>query len=185
MKIKFYIKTQDGFIMVTTIVFMVISLSFISVYYVWVGNKNRQLEFRIASTKAHYNAESGIAIDGYPTMVSSDIEVDTTLNINQKLTSNFYGNEISMGTYRDPSIDFPPPSLLGNLRIATAIGKSTINSPTSSVDVERISYLVGVPPSLGEHTDLILSELGYNRKKIKQLHSDGVVFSTKNSNSNS
>ena len=62
MNIKYHIKVQDGFVMVTTIVFMVISLSFISVYYTWVGIKNRQLEFRIASARAFYNAEAGIAI---------------------------------------------------------------------------------------------------------------------------
>ena len=64
------------------------------------------------------------------------------------------------------------------------IGRRKIINVAYKINPSKAS-LSGVPPSLGEHTDLILSELGYNRKMIKQLHSDGVVFSTKNSNSNS
>ena len=64
------------------------------------------------------------------------------------------------------------------------IGRRKIINVAYKISPSKAS-LSGVPPSLGEHTDLILSELGYNRQKIKQLHSDGVVFSTKNSNSNS
>ena len=39
------------------------------------------------------------------------------------------------------------------------------------------AFLSGVPPSLGEHTELILSELGYSTEKIKKLYSDKVVYS--------
>ena len=34
------------------------------------------------------------------------------------------------------------------------------------------AFLSGVPPSLGEHTELILSELGYSTEEIKKLYSD-------------
>ena len=39
------------------------------------------------------------------------------------------------------------------------------------------AFLSGVPPSLGEHTELILSELGYSTEEIKKLYSDKVVYS--------
>ena len=39
------------------------------------------------------------------------------------------------------------------------------------------AFLSGVPPSLGEHTELILSELGYSTEEIKKLFSDKVIYS--------
>ena len=56
-----------------------------------------------------------------------------------------------MGTYIDPSISFAPPSNQGNLRIASSIGRTTIDYPSGPVSIERVSYLVGRPPSLGKY----------------------------------
>ena len=145
------IKNQDGFIMVTTIVFMVISLALIYSYYSWVEIKTRQLDYRIANAKAFYNAEAGIAFDGYANLISASIEADTTLNINEKLSREYDGSRINMGNYYEPSVQFDQ-SDIGILRIAKVIGKATANSPRSqSVDVEKISYLIGRLPSLGKY----------------------------------
>tara|TARA_B100000749_G_C18432110_1_gene468380 strand:+ start:500 stop:1723 length:1224 start_codon:yes stop_codon:yes gene_type:complete len=56
------------------------------------------------------------------------------------------------------------------------VGKRKIVNVAYKIKPSKAS-ISGSPPSLGEHTELILSDLGYSKKRIKELYSDGVVFS--------
>jgi crotonobetainyl-CoA:carnitine CoA-transferase CaiB-like acyl-CoA transferase len=48
----------------------------------------------------------------------------------------------------------------------------TLGSP---IRVPGESFAVRSAPSLGQHTDVILSSLGYAKGEIDQLHKEGVV----------
>ena len=48
-----------GFILPTALFFMVSSLTIVTVYFSWLHTKKNQLEYRIAVSRATYNAESG------------------------------------------------------------------------------------------------------------------------------
>ena len=84
-----------GFILPTTLFFMMSSLSIIWIYFEWLDNKSNQLEYRIAATKAKFNAQSGVAEKAYPYLILSSFEKDTTLE-GRELNDYDY---INMGSY--------------------------------------------------------------------------------------
>ena len=51
-------KYYSGFILPTSLFFMFASTGVIMVYYNWLSTQLNELDYRIASTKATYNAES-------------------------------------------------------------------------------------------------------------------------------
>ena len=71
---KFY----SGFILPTSLFFMFASASVIMVYYNWLSNQLNELDYRIAVTKATYNAESGVAEKAFPYLLQSNYAVSYT-----------------------------------------------------------------------------------------------------------
>ena len=87
-------KPIAGFILPTALFFMVSSLTIVTIYFGWLHSKKNQLEYRIAATKATYNAESGIAEKAYPYLLLSTFEKDTTLQ-GRSLDINFISKTFS------------------------------------------------------------------------------------------
>ena len=72
---KFY----SGFILPTSLFFMFASAAVVMVYYNWLSNQLNELDYRIAVTKATYNAESGIAEKAFPYLLQSNYVTGTVL----------------------------------------------------------------------------------------------------------
>ena len=70
-----------GSILPVTIIFMVVGLSIIFAYFKWAQNRRYTLNYRIAKTKAYYNAESGLAEAVFRRLVNVNFtSVDTTFS---------------------------------------------------------------------------------------------------------
>ena len=98
----------QGFILPTTLVLTFMSFWIVSGYLWWLDDKINELEYKIAVTKASYNAESGVADFVYPFLISSTFTKDTLYKpesqggdmLNQNLSSSsFSGYDVSMGSY--------------------------------------------------------------------------------------
>jgi len=110
--------TLDGFIMPTALIFTIMSFWIVYGYLLWLDQKINELDYKIAVTKATYNAESGIAEFIEPFLRSSSFVKDTLYSpdqyegpgqLNPKLNSkiNFSThNDVSMGSYDINSTNF-------------------------------------------------------------------------------
>ena len=85
-----YKKLYSGFILPTSLFFMFASAAVIMVYYNWLSSQLNELEYRIAVTKAIYNAESGIAEKAHPYLLQSNYVVSHT-NIVMGLVETLVG----------------------------------------------------------------------------------------------
>ena len=65
-------KLQSGLTLPTTIIFSLIGTGILFSYILTIYEKDFQVEFEIAQTKALYNAESGIALAAYTTLFKKD-----------------------------------------------------------------------------------------------------------------
>ena len=59
-------KLQHGSILPLAMIMAMVGLGVVYGYYSWMSNKKYQLRYRISKTKAFYNAETGMAEEGYP-----------------------------------------------------------------------------------------------------------------------
>ena len=108
MKINNKKYSSKGLILPTTLVLTFSSFWIISGYLWWLDDKINELEYKIAVTKATYNAESGIADFVYPFLINTGFTKDTLYKpedageiINPYLDSeiSFPGSEVFMGSY--------------------------------------------------------------------------------------
>ncbi len=98
----------------------------------------------------------------------------------EEIASAFDGKSVTWARYRtfrqtveddpDCSLDNPMFSMLDHPGIGTYL---TPGNPIAFSDVERIAPERA--PSLGENTDEILSEIGYEESEIARLHDDDIV----------
>ena len=98
-----------GFILPTALVLTFSSFWIVGGYLWWLDDKINELEYKIAVTKAMYNADSGIADFVYPFLVSASFTKDSLYKpenqggemLNQYLNStiSFPGSDVSMGSY--------------------------------------------------------------------------------------
>ena len=134
---KFY----SGFILPTSLFFMFASASVIMVYYNWLSNQLNELDYRIAVTKATYNAESGIAEKAFPYLLQSNYVTGTVLE-GRSLDVEEIG--LKMGSYREVTMT---KNNLYNERIGSAIGLATWG-PNNLDTIFRKSEIVGSPEGL-------------------------------------
>ncbi len=132
-----------GFILPTTLFFMMSSLSIIWIYFEWLDNKSNQLEYRIAATKAKYNAQSGVSEKAYPYLILSSFEKDTTLE--GRVLDDFA--DINMGSYRDIEMSF---DLNTSERIGAATGLATWGKGEQDT-VFREASIKAMPETLGKY----------------------------------
>ena len=146
MKIKDKIakKFYSGFILPTSLFFMFASVSIIMVYYNWLTTQLNELEYRIAVTKATYNAESGIAEKAYPYLMQSNYVTGTILE-GRSLDIEELG--LKMGSYKDVTMT---KDNLYNERKGTAIGLSSWG-PNNLDTIFRKSEIIGSPEGLGKY----------------------------------
>ena len=69
---QFYLKAQSGISIPLTIFFTLIGSAYLFAYSTYIYDKDWQTEYRIAQTKAMYNADSGIALDAYTVLFKKD-----------------------------------------------------------------------------------------------------------------
>ena len=137
---KFY----SGFILPTSLFFMFASAAVIMVYYNWLSNQLNELDYRIAVTKATYNAESGIAEKAFPYLLQSNYVTGTVLE-GRSLDVEEIG--LKMGSYREVTMT---KNNLYNERIGSAIGLATWG-PNNLDTIFRKSEIVGSPEGLGKY----------------------------------
>jgi len=90
----------------------------------------------------------------------------------------FNGVHVTFGAVRGPQEVINDPQLAANnivVPLESAGGKltSTISSPIQVHGVAKVP--AGRAPDLGEHTDEILQELGFDAKRIDALRASGAV----------
>ena len=140
-------KIESGSILPLAVIISFVGLGIVYAYNSWIGNKNYQLNYRIAKVKALYNAESGMAERGYPQLFKSEFQANTTVP----------GREISeeMGYYKDPKFFF----YSNGMRVAQVTGVSEIrNSNGDMVPIESTIELPAELQTLGVYMYLTQSE---------------------------
>ena len=138
------LKYYSGFILPTSLFFMFASTGVIMVYYNWLSTQLNELDYRIASTKATYNAESGIAEKAHPYLLQSNYVHGTVLD---GRSLDVEGLDLKMGSYRDVTMT---KDNLNNERKGTAIGLSSWG-PNNLDTVFRKSEIIGSPEGLGKY----------------------------------
>tara|TARA_B100000029_G_scaffold187500_1_gene184963 strand:+ start:923 stop:2842 length:1920 start_codon:yes stop_codon:yes gene_type:complete len=139
-------KYNYGAILPIAMVLSLMGLSVVYGYFKWLGDKKYQLRYRIAKTKALYNAETGMAEKAYPELFAIGFEAGT-LN----------GKEVSkeMGYYEDPILSFAR----GGTRVAQVTGVHEIrNSNGKKIPVKATIQLPAKPKTLGIYMYLTDSE---------------------------
>ena len=127
------IKNNKGYILFTTIAILGCSTALILGFYTSLSSKVLRLNYKIAKTKALYNAETGIAETAYPFLIKSSFSEDTTL-----VGKNVIFENIDMGLYLDPELEFAD----DGQRIATVEGVSFIL--TSKGDLDSVKQKVNI-----------------------------------------
>ena len=135
-----------GFILPASIFFMFASIAIVMAYFTWLNSKVNELEYRIAVTKATYNAESGVAEKAYPYLLLSTFEKDTILK-GRTLEVTDDSSPIEMGSYRQVKMDF---NLNTSERNGAAIGVATWGTGDQDT-VFRTSRISAIPESLGKY----------------------------------
>ncbi len=135
------------------IIFSVVGMSITFSYLGSIYQKSFQLNYRIAETKALYNAESGIALNAHGVMSKEFIEYSKSSDI-----SEMNGNSTDMGFY---NVDITGiVDNRQNKRQSVSVGVSTVrNLYGKSLEVKRTKKLqTGAQPSLAEYFYLTDSE---------------------------
>ena len=97
---KFYHQTQSGISIPLTIFFTMIGSAYLFAYSSYIYDKDWQVEYSIAQTKASYNADSGIALDAYTLLFRRDYIPSINEDIVQGLVEPDCGeNPKCMGSY--------------------------------------------------------------------------------------
>ncbi len=96
----FYIKAQSGISIPLTIFFTLIGSAYLFAYSTYIYDKDWQTEYRIAQTKASYNADSGIALDAYTVLFKRDFVPEDGQDVVSGLVEPDCGdNPKCMGSY--------------------------------------------------------------------------------------
>ena len=146
---------QSGVTLPTTIVFSLVGSLMLFSYTLKIYEKDFQVEFKIAETKALYNAESGIALSAYSTIFRKDYipsESDTL---------DFVPIE-NMGAYSIGIFEGIDPELYTPIRGANSTGYAYVKHllGKKSIRIERQKKLnIGNTSSLADYLWLTDSEL--------------------------
>ena len=141
---------NKGYILFTTIAILGCSTALILGFYTSLSSKVLRLNYKIAKTKALYNAETGIAETAYPFLIKSAFDADTTLTGKDVVFEN-----IDMGLYMDPELEFAD----DGQRIATVEGVSFILTSKGVLDsVKQKVNISARPESLSKYMYLTDSE---------------------------
>ena len=90
-----------GYILFTTLALLVCGSTLVLAFYTSLSSKELRINYKIAQTKALYNAETGIAETAYPFLIRTAFVADTTLSGNAVSYDN-----INMGVYLEPELTF-------------------------------------------------------------------------------
>ena len=110
-------KLESGLTLPTTILFSLIGTGMLFSFILTIYEKDFQLEFEIAQTKALYNAESGIALGAYTTLFKKDYIPNPVSD-----TSSFVQVDKNMGYYSIGLFEGIDPQLYKPMRGANATG---------------------------------------------------------------
>ncbi|MAV64181.1 MAG: hypothetical protein CMG00_03200 [Candidatus Marinimicrobia bacterium] len=143
-------KNYNGYILFTTIAILGCSTALILGFYVSLGSRVLNLNYKIAKTKALYNAETGIAETAYPFLIKSAFSSDTTLQ-----GKNVVFDGVDMGIYLNPELEFAN----DGQRLATVEGVSFIRTSKGTLDSVRQKVNISArPEALSKYMYLTESE---------------------------
>ncbi|MBC8213515.1 MAG: hypothetical protein ISR90_02315 [Candidatus Marinimicrobia bacterium] len=120
-----FVNKLKGSILPITIIFAIVGIGLVFAYFKWVSHKRYKLNYRIAETKALYNAETGLAEKVYRNLVKADLFADSESNY-----VVLEGEEIeNMGFYRDVELGIKTDSLTyRDLRYGSVEGVAIIHT---------------------------------------------------------
>ena len=147
---------QSGVTLPTTIVFSLIGTLMLFSYTMKIYEKDFQLEFKIAQTKATYNAESGIALSAYSQIFKKDYVP------NPDTDSLSFINIENMGDYSIGLFEGIDPELYTPIRGANSTGYAYVKHllGTKRIVIEKQKKLkIGNTSSLADYLWLTDSEL--------------------------
>ena len=137
-----------GSILPVTLLVSIMGLSVVYGYFNWIGAKKTQLRYRIAKTKAFYNAETGMAEEAYPYLNKNNFVSGALLN-GKKIDKN-------MGSYQPPQVSYDN----SGFRVGKVIGVSNFrDSKGNLVEVYDSTFMKVQEQSMGIYMYLTDSEL--------------------------
>ena len=120
-----------------------------------------RVNYKIAETKALYNAETGIAEKAYPFLIRSEFDADTTL-IGQGssidgTTYLGYNHGVEMGRYNDPVLDVLENQ--GGVKQATVEGVAFLIKADGTIDsIKKKVSISARPETLAKYMYMTDSE---------------------------
>ena len=168
-------KKLKGNILPITIIFTIIGIGLVFAYFKWVSHKRYKLNYRIAETKALYNAETGLAEKVYGNLVKVDLFEDADSNL-----VKYDGENIkNMGFYRSVELGIRRDSLTWeDMRYGSVEGVATIRtSYGKEIEISRSVEMTFSRETLAEYMYLtddekaggapyVFSDAGTSRREV-------------------
>ena len=152
-------KHEQGFILFTSVALTLCATVLVSSFIALIPSEMLRVDYKIAETKALYNAETGIAEKGYPFIIRSEFVQDTVLLGQGEVINNFtaqgYNHGVDMGGYLPPELNI----LDNGDKEAIVEGFSFIRTADGTLDSIKTKVSVSVrPETLAKYMYLTDSE---------------------------